>query len=377
MRRTIWGFPCTVAAGIVFSILSAVAGDRDDEYICDNHHSGAAGIAACTRAFTYENAIKANIYHNRALIYENMGEFDHAIADYSESIRLNPRTGCFACRGDLYRDKGDYDRAFADYNQAIRLNPKKASVYRSRGKAYSAKGDFDRALVDYTQAISLDPKNAYAYKNRAVAYKGKDDLDHAIADYGEAIRLDPNVGCFVCRGEAHSAKGDNDRAIADFNQAISLDPKNGYAYRSRGLAHLYNGALPKALADINQASALAPKDAYNALWVDIVGQRNNLPSRLPQTSSQVDMTTWPAPVVRLFMGQMTAEAALAAADDPDATKKKGQVCEANFYIGELLLLKGSKDEATRPFRLAASDCPHSFIEWNAANAELKALGAAP
>jgi lipoprotein NlpI len=40
-------------------------------------------------------------------------------------------------------------------------------------------------------------------------------------------------------------------------------------------------------------------------------------------------------------------------------------------------LKGSKDEATRLFRLAASDCPHSFIEWSAANAELKALGAAP
>jgi hypothetical protein len=33
-----------------------------------------------------------------------------------------------------------------------------------------------------------------------------------------------------------------------------------------------------------------------------------------------------------------------------------------------------KDEATRLFRLAASDCPHIFNEWDAANAELKALG---
>jgi lipoprotein NlpI len=41
------------------------------------------------------------------------------------------------------------------------------------------------------------------------------------------------------------------------------------------------------------------------------------------------------------------------------------------------LTKGLKDEATRLFRLAASDCPHDFNEWDAANAELKALGVVP
>jgi hypothetical protein len=75
------------------------------------------------------------------------------------------------------------------------------------------------------------------------------------------------------------------------------------------------------------------------LSVDIVSQRSNLPSRLPQTSFQIDMTAWPAPVIRLFMGQMTAGALPAAADDPNATKKIRQVCEANFYTGELSLLK--------------------------------------
>jgi hypothetical protein len=40
-------------------------------------------------------------------------------------------------------------------------------------------------------------------------------------------------------------------------------------------------------------------------------------------------------------------------------------------------MKGAKDEATRLFRLASSDCPRDFTEWHAANAELKALGAAP
>jgi lipoprotein NlpI len=89
------------------------------------------------------------------------------------------------------------------------------------------------------------------------------------------------------------------------------------------------------------------------------------------------MKVWPAPVVKLFMGEMTPAAVLASADDPDATRKKGQVCEAHFYSGEFSLTKGLKDEAARLFRLAASDCPRSFLEWEAADAELKALGVAP
>ncbi len=79
----------------------------------------------------------------------------------------------------------------------------------------------------------------------------------------------------------------------------------------------------------------------------------------------------------MFLGQMTPAAVRGAADDPDATKKKGQVCEANFYSGELALRQDAKDEAARLFRLAAADCPQDFDEWFAANAELKALGAAP
>ena len=179
------------------------------------------------------------------------------------------------------------------------------------------------------------------------------------------------------RGNAYRARGDNERAIADFGEAIRLAPKFADAYYNRGLAHLYSGTPAKALADVNEASELDPADAHKALWADIVAQHNNAPSHLSQASARIDMSLWPAPIVRSFLGRMPPEAVLAAADDPDAKKKRKQVCEANFYSGELALRQGAKDEALRPFRLAASGCPRDANEWFAANAELKALGAAP
>jgi lipoprotein NlpI len=243
---------------------------------------------------------------------------------------------------------------------------------------YAAKGDLDRAMADYNEAIRLDPKLALAFNNRAIAYAEKGDLDRAIADYNEAIRLDPKYAdAFNNRAIAYADKGDADRAMANYNEAIRLNPKLAVAFHFRGIANLYVGSLPKALADLSQASKLDPKDAYTALWLDIVNQRSNLPSRLLLQIAQIDMSKWPAPVIRLFLGQMTPKAALAAAADANANINKGQTCEANFYSGELALQQGAKDQATRLFRLAASGCPRGFVEFAAAKAELKALGITP
>jgi hypothetical protein len=54
---------------------------------------------------------------------------------------------------------------------------------------------------------------------------------------------------------------------------------------------------------------------------------------------------------------------IAAADDTNPKTKQGQVCEANFYGGELALLQNAKEEALRVYRLAASDYPETFIAY--------------
>ena len=50
--------------------------------------------------------------------------------------------------------------------------------------------------------------------------------------------------------------------------------------------------------------------------------------------------------------------------------------DRDIHSGELDLQQSKKDGATRLFRLAVAGCPKDFIEYEGANAELKALGAA-
>jgi tetratricopeptide (TPR) repeat protein len=253
-----------------------------------------------------------------------------------------------------------------------------AATYYSRCRAYNEKGDAAHAIADCSNALKGNPHFRHPYMiyvERANAYRAKGDLAHAIADYNEAIRLEPLYAqAYNNRGRAYEMKGDLPRAIADYGEAIGLDREGAAAYGNRGRAYLYRGDLAKALADVERAAELGPASVENALWVDIVRQRSRLPSTLSQSISKIDMTAWPAPLIRLYLGQMTTAAVFAAADDLDATRKRGRTCLADFYAGELALRTRAKEEALRLLRLAQTGCLHETAAWSAANAELKAIG---
>jgi tetratricopeptide (TPR) repeat protein len=63
----------------------------------------------------------------------------------------------FTYRGNAYFGKGQYDRAIEDYDQAIRLNPNYAEAYNNRGLAKRAKGDFAGGDADIAKAKQLNP----------------------------------------------------------------------------------------------------------------------------------------------------------------------------------------------------------------------------
>jgi tetratricopeptide (TPR) repeat protein len=167
-------------------------------------------------------------FQNSGNAYCERKDYDRAIADFNEAIRLNPNAAATLCdRGNAYFNNNDYDRAIADYTVAIRLDPKSAPLFNNRGNAYSEKADYRRAIADYTEAIRLDPKAAATFGYRGQAYFNSDDVDRAIADFTEAIRLDPNLApAFMGRSFAYGAKGNHDRAEADHKEAIRLGYKD-------------------------------------------------------------------------------------------------------------------------------------------------------
>ena len=133
------------------------------------------------------------MFYNRGVAYGNKGEYDRAIQDYNEAIRINPGyADAFNNRGNAYADKGEYDRAIQDYDEVIRINPEDAVAFIARGLAYWYKGEYDHSILDCDEAIRIDPSSTEAHFNKGLAYAGKGENILAIENFDNAVRLSPD-----------------------------------------------------------------------------------------------------------------------------------------------------------------------------------------
>jgi tetratricopeptide (TPR) repeat protein len=242
--------------------VSMVLIDEDIAYIAVNIFSGKDVYAFYDYPLLYA-AGTAGAYLDRGILFASRDNYDMAIQEFAESIKLNPNyTPAYFNRGLAYLNKGDNDQAIADYNQVIKLNPNNAGAFNNRGNAYLNKGDNNQAIADYNQAIRLDPNDALLYINRGRAYFSKYDFDQAMSDYTQAIKLNPNsVLAYKMRGNAYASGGEFDLAFPDLNQAIRLAPNDAGAYYSRGWAYWFKGDNNRAIADFEQALRLDPNNA--------------------------------------------------------------------------------------------------------------------
>lgn len=203
-------------------------------------------------------------YFNRAAVYISQQNYNYALADLNQAIKIQPDFAlAYLKRGGVYYiSKGDFERALADLNQAIKLQPISALLYGMRGEIYYDKGDYHRAITDYNQALKFQPNNAETYSDRGLAYDKQEDYEHAIDDYNQAIKLKPDyAGAYNNRGISYKNKGEYEHSVADYNQAIKLKPDYALAYNNRGITYTKKGEYDRALADINQALKLNPNEA--------------------------------------------------------------------------------------------------------------------
>jgi curved DNA-binding protein CbpA len=89
----------------------------------------------------------------------------------------------YLLRGERRLRRGDFDLAISDFGQAIRLQPEDALGYHLRANAWSEKGEFSRALVDYDVAINFEPNNPALLRDRGILWRRRGDLDRALVDF--------------------------------------------------------------------------------------------------------------------------------------------------------------------------------------------------
>jgi len=159
-------FPAIAIAAVMVlgNCQSAAADDRD---LCKTA-SGDTAIEACTRAIDSKKFKGKKQIRVLSLLYTN--------------------------RGVEYAIKKEFDKALADHDEAIKIDPKNPAAYNNRGNAYMAKQDFERAIADFDMAIQLNPKYAEAFFNRGIAKRNHGDFAGGQTDTAQAKALQPGIG---------------------------------------------------------------------------------------------------------------------------------------------------------------------------------------
>ena len=247
--------------------VSALVKQAGSEY---SHRQYDSAIRTFTAALQMkpDSATAAAIHDWRAHAYFDKGDWDQAINDADESIRLNPHYfGGYLARAIIFRRSGNLDQAIRYYDTAIRLNPKFARTYYDRATAYALKGDYNAAIRDCTEAIRCGDRSMLGdfYYNRAVSYHAIGSTDKAIADYNEAIRLAPN-NLKICCGRAaiFEDMGELNKASADYDRATRSNAVNTNDHVFRGTANFAKGNYRAEASDFKKAAELSPRD-YDAL----------------------------------------------------------------------------------------------------------------
>lgn len=133
----------------------------------------------------------------------NAGQYDKAVAAYSQATRVKPDyADAYFGLGDAYDMLNRRDEAIKAYQQAVQLKPDLTEAHYSLGVIYYEDAKYDLAIASLNQAIKLRADHPDSYNYLGLALQKSNRLPDAVAQYQKAIQLKPEFA------QAHYNLGD-------------------------------------------------------------------------------------------------------------------------------------------------------------------------
>ncbi len=203
-------------------------------------HEGAVADFSCAIELSPEDP---DLYNERGIAYEELGQQTEALADYTAALEIDPDYPyAYNNRGNILYLRGDYERAIEDYTTSIEKGGESRHIpYYNRGNAYQETGRYDLAVADLSQSIEIEGDYSYSFLSRAWAYLVLGD-DSAHADFARWIEL---IEIDVIEQTLEEAL-EREPLVLDEGVAyyLTFDGISGQAFRASALTEAGSAADP-------------------------------------------------------------------------------------------------------------------------------------
>ena len=129
-----------------------------------------------------------------ALTAHNKNQFPEAIAIYTRILDMKPedevRSIIYKHRGMAYFARSHYEEAIADFSESLVLEPKSYKAAYYVGVVSSVLQRYPQAIEAFNRALEINPYQPYCLFRRGQAYYHLEDYPQALADCEAALALE-------------------------------------------------------------------------------------------------------------------------------------------------------------------------------------------
>jgi tetratricopeptide (TPR) repeat protein len=281
MVATLLGVPMRAFLTIILLAGAAQAADLPKPPICADYARQGADIHGCDAGIASEKdpVTKSILLVRRAYMKDGTGDFAQygsALADLTQAIALWPENwGALHERAYLYNELGEPEKAEADLDAQAKLVPDNAQLYQERALARFNRGNLQGAFEDRDRDTALVPNDAGARAARAEALMWLGRFDEAAKDIDRAATLAKSAGDDATLNWTSRLSATLARMTAWDDPAHALEICTGARDEAAILKDSYIGNCTRAFLDAktnkDKADALTQRATALELW----SQRRN------------------------------------------------------------------------------------------------------
>ena len=241
---------------------------------------------------------------------------------------------------------------------------------------------FESALQNLNEFIRKNPDYDLAYYQKSIALMRLKKLDEALDALNLAINLaGEKEKEYLFNMQSHKSQllqklGRYEEAADTLEKIVNTyelnDKKN--ILINTGMDRFYAGQYKKCAAVYSEILK-NENDPYVLLIKHLALLKlDRTDTKFAKSAeSVISAGKWPAPVFSYYLGKISAEECLKAAESDNNKKENEQKCEAYFYIGELYLHEGKKQEALKYYRKCIDCGITEFFEYTTSGIRIKEL----
>ena len=127
----------------------------------------------------------------KALTAHNKNQFPKAIAVYTQILEMNPDDNILSLiykhRGMAFFARSNYEEAIADFSRSLELDPKSYKTAYYEGVVCSVLQRYSQAVDSFNRSLEIHPYQPYCLFRRGQAYYHLEDYPQALADCEAAL----------------------------------------------------------------------------------------------------------------------------------------------------------------------------------------------